>query len=905
MAGKSALYLAAEYGQYNACRFLLNRGENIYTAKPVFANLLAIAAKNKDEEMFSKVLNDIDEENEAGETAVYIAVEYGQYQACTFIINRGANISTAKQLLPDLLAMVAKEGDEEMLKNVLNAGADLDKENKAGKTALYIGIKYGHYDICKLLISRWANIRTVKPLFADLIAIAVQHEDKDMLRNVFDAGADIDEPNKAGKTALYISAETGHYYACKFMITNGANISTAKPLYANLIAMAVEHYDEDMWRNMLNAGADKDDENKDGETALYIAAYHDHYYACKFLINRGANISTTKQWDVNLLAMAAKQGDEEMFKNILNAGIDIDSDWWPGCGRNAMCIAVKRGQYDTCKFLINRGANISTAKSYFANLLAMAVAHGDEELWSNLLNAGADLNNKNWSKKTALYITAEHGNYDACKFLINQGALIDTAKPMFASLLAMSVEHRDEELWTKLLNAGADIAKENKAGKTALYIAAEHGDYLGCKKILNERGNSNMLDNGLNPLAVAIEFYHFDIVELFVKDNRCNVNKDVQGITPLMIAAKVSYEEIVKLFLSKDADMNKVDKNGVPALGYALKAGNAKIQKMLAKTSHGLEQCVSFICQENIPVDKEVEVFVKKLLSEGEKCSFLETASFYGSPNLLDYLLNKTNEKWDERNISTALKNGILSDNAEACEIIHAYCKKLEIEISNDLRSLVTARGKMNIVKIFGLQVARKKNQKTLVTIPKTKEFMYVDLLTEQILPLVKEASLSSNGLVRFDTFIEKLHVEDIHYSPATCPDACKQQPTCRRIRDVLKLLKDVMKKMGEEYPIFENARIICVGSLKEGTKIGRVDEVDITLSLSDEFERNLIFDEKEQRIKIIRTKREMVQRIEIPNELKSFVTERNGVNWEYCGYFDEKKYFFTFMERFYSIIQS
>ena len=165
-----------------------------------------------------------------------------------------------------------------------------------------------------------------------------------------------------------------------------------------------------------------------------------------------------------------------------------------------------------------------------------------------------------------------------------------------------------------------------------------------------------MLDNGLNPLAVAIELYHFDIVKLFVEDDRCNVNKDVQGITPLMIAAKVSSEEIVKLLLSKDADMNKLDKNGVPALGYALKSGNTKIQKMLAKTSDGLEQCVSFLCQENIPVDEEVEVFVKKLLSEGEKCGLLETASFYGSPNLLDYLLNKTNEKWDERNISTALK---------------------------------------------------------------------------------------------------------------------------------------------------------------------------------------------------------------------------------------------------------
>ena len=50
----------------------------------------------------------------------------------------------------------------------------------------------------------------------------------------------------------------------------------------------------------------------------------------------------------------------------------------------------------------------------------------------------------------------------------------------------------------------------------------------------------------------------------------------------------------------------------------------------------------------------------------------------------------------------------------------------------------------------------------------------------------------------------EQLHVKDVHYK-AKCPHSCNQQPTCARIRDVDRLLKDVMKKMGEEYPIFEN----------------------------------------------------------------------------------------------------
>ena len=35
----------------------------------------------------------------------------------------------------------------------------------------------------------------------------------------------------------------------------------------------------------------------------------------------------------------------------------------------------------------------------------------------------------------------------------------------------------------------------------------------------------------------------------------------------------------------------------------------------------------------------------------------------------------------------------------------------------------------------------------------------------------------------------------------------------------MIKLLNDVMKEMGEKYPIFKNVETILVGSVKEGTK--------------------------------------------------------------------------------------
>ena len=240
---------------------------------------------------------------------------------------------------------------------------------------------------------------------------------------------------------------------------------------------------------------------------------------------------------------------------------------------------------------------------------------------------------------------------------------------------------------------------------------------------------------------------------------------------------------------------------------------------MLANTSEGLDQCVSFLCQADIYVDEEVKEIVNKLLSQGKKKHLLETASFFGSKNVLDYLLNQTSQRWDELMISKALKNVILSDKVKACEIVFEHYEKLHLMITEDMSSLVIARGKTDIVKLFGLQVITMKNEKILENIPRTQEYPYYDLMAKHILPLVENACNSSGGLLKYDELIKNLHVKDIHYK-VMCPHSCSQPQTCERIRDVDKLLKDILKKMGEEYPIFKNVETIVVGSLKENTKV-------------------------------------------------------------------------------------
>ena len=133
----------------------------------------------------------------------------------------------------------------------------------------------------------------------------------------------------------------------------------------------------------------------------------------------------------------------------------------------------------------------------------------------------------------------------------------------------------------------------------------------------------------------------------------------------------------------------------------------------------------------------------------------------------------------------------------------------------------------------------------------------------------------------------------------------------CGRVRDVIELLKQILILMSDKFPIFKGVSTIVVGSLKEQTKIGDIDEADIVLALSEDFNQDqLNYDEEQQKIVVRKFVFDRVgkfakkQNLLLPEELRPFVSRVTNTA-EFYGHIDTNKYFFTFMEEFHKIIQS
>jgi len=300
-----------------------------------------------------------------------------------------------------------------------------------------------------------------------------------------------------------------------------------------------------------------------------------------------------------------------------------------------------------------------------------------------------------------------------------------------------------------------------------------------------------------------------------------------------MIASKTSSFESVELLLKNDANADIPDKTDKTALVYALKAGNLKIVELLSSvTMRGLNTFVEVLSESNINVMNkdgivinELATVMNRVIDSGHRMTIVSTRK--------GIKIKRSGNRIKRKNL---LEQATLSDDVKCCQVLKNYCDSNEINIQrDDIELLVKSRKKNKLLEIFNIESDAQEPDSILSKIPRTKEFPYYEIL-DDIKELMTEADQTTSGrLIKYAKLVNSLHVPVVHHTEEKCPNECRQQPICGRIRDVIRLLKQVLKKMGEEFSIFRNVTTLVVGSIKENTKVGRVDEADILLTIDDE----------------------------------------------------------------------
>jgi uncharacterized protein len=509
---------------------------------------------------------------------------------------------------PDLrLVNAAKDQDAKQVRTLLSAHPDVNTRSEDGSTALLWAAHWNDLQTGTLLVRAGADANAANDFKMTPLAQACTNGNAEFVDLLLKAGANPNTPIGTGETPLMTCARTGSADAVRMLLVHGADANAKEP--------------------------------NQNQTAVMWAAAQQHPKVLQILIEAGADLKAHTKAGFTALHFAARVGDMESTRTLLDAGVDVNiksqpdrengRGQGPGAAETGTGTGTGRGAAAPGRAGSGRGAIVgggagARAGTNFPGSTALLVAtvRGKVPLALFLLDHGADPNvveagftPLHWAAATwenglanPVYgfvdpiggIPDREAKLQLVQALLAHGAnpnLQMTARPPGyggtgtggyndapgATAFILAANAADVEMMRLLLKAGADPHVVTKTNSNALLAATA----------LN-RGIGEIIDDEDRALE-AVKF----LLELGV-DPKAVTTYDENA---LFGPAYRGWNKMIELLIEKGAEVNMVNKAGVTpwlaASGFGDRLGGVLFNKAGADIllKHGADPKLGHPCQ--------------------------------------------------------------------------------------------------------------------------------------------------------------------------------------------------------------------------------------------------------------------------------------------------------------------
>lgn len=151
---------------------------------------------------------------------------------------------------------------------------------------------------------------------------------------------------------------------------------------------AAKHGKTEEISNLLDQGAAVNAADKDGVTALMIAAQNNHFSFTQQLINRGADIIISNKYGGTALMRAAGKGHVEIVRFLIEKGANVNK--MSNTGFTALLAAASNGYLEVVITLLEHGAEVNVKDVYGRTALMLAEQKQFNEVINKLLEYGSE-----------------------------------------------------------------------------------------------------------------------------------------------------------------------------------------------------------------------------------------------------------------------------------------------------------------------------------------------------------------------------------------------------------------------------------------------------------------------------------------------------------------------------------
>ena len=264
-------------------------------------------------------------------------------EAVRSLLKQGANVNATQADGATALHWASYRDDLESADLLIRSGANVNARNDLGATPLWAACQNGSESMVGRLLTAGANPNAALLLGETPVMVAARSGSPAVVELLAAQGANVNARAARGQTALMWAVAQKHPEVVKVLLANGADIHARSDSWTEVMAVPPHGYLE--YNRAIPHGND---------TALMFAARVDDLASAKLLVAAGANVNDEDAWGVSAVVLAAHSGFTDVVEFLLEKGANANSD---RAGFTALHEAVMRRDENLVKVLLDHGAD--------------------------------------------------------------------------------------------------------------------------------------------------------------------------------------------------------------------------------------------------------------------------------------------------------------------------------------------------------------------------------------------------------------------------------------------------------------------------------------------------------------------------------------------------------------------